>query len=120
MVYRFREPETIRYPSNTSRGATVQGPEAFAMTSTIGMLCLTVYGLAKAFFNRPSKRLPPTGGADPLLMERLDRMEQAIQAIAIETERIAEGQRFTTRLLARADEPVRAGGGRHALEPGRS
>lgn len=31
---------------------------------------------------------------------RLERMEQAIDAIAIEVERIAEGQRFTSKLLA--------------------
>ncbi len=36
--------------------------------------------------------------------QRLERMEQAIDAIAIEVERIAEGQRFTSKLLAgRAD-----------------
>lgn len=32
--------------------------------------------------------------------ERLARMEQAIDSMAIEIERISEGQRFTTRLLA--------------------
>jgi hypothetical protein len=32
--------------------------------------------------------------------ERLVRIEQAVEAIAIEVERISEGQRFTTRLLA--------------------
>jgi len=32
--------------------------------------------------------------------ERLNRIEQAVDAIAIETERISEGQRFTTRLLS--------------------
>jgi hypothetical protein len=31
---------------------------------------------------------------------RLERMEQAIDSIAIEVERISEGQRFTTKLLA--------------------
>ena len=31
---------------------------------------------------------------------RLDRMEQAIDAIAVEVERISEGQRFTSKLLA--------------------
>lgn len=31
---------------------------------------------------------------------RLERMEQSIDAIAEQVERIAEGQRFTTRLLA--------------------
>ena len=41
--------------------------------------------------------------------ERLQRIEQAVDAMAIEIERISEGQRFTTRLLtARADakEPL--------------
>jgi hypothetical protein len=36
--------------------------------------------------------------------ERLERIEQAIDAMSIEVERISEGQRFTTKLLAdRAD-----------------
>ena len=34
------------------------------------------------------------------VMARLERMETAIDAIAVEVERIAEGQRFTTRLLS--------------------
>lgn len=32
--------------------------------------------------------------------ERLARIEQAVESIAIEVERISEGQRFTTKLLA--------------------
>ena len=31
---------------------------------------------------------------------RLERIEQAVEAVAIEVERIAEGQRFVTRILA--------------------
>lgn len=31
---------------------------------------------------------------------RLERMEQSLEAVAIEVERISEGQRFTTRLLS--------------------
>ena len=31
---------------------------------------------------------------------RFDRLEQAVDAVAIEVERIAEGQRFVTKLLA--------------------
>jgi hypothetical protein len=31
---------------------------------------------------------------------RMERMEQALDSIAIEVERISEGQRFTTRLLS--------------------
>jgi hypothetical protein len=32
--------------------------------------------------------------------QRLERMEQALDAMAIEIERISEGQRFTTKLLS--------------------
>ena len=32
--------------------------------------------------------------------ERLERIEQAMDAIAIEVERVSEGQRFVTRLLS--------------------
>lgn len=38
---------------------------------------------------------------------RLERMEQAIEAVAVEVERISEGQRFVTRVLAeRERDPV--------------
>ena len=36
----------------------------------------------------------------PDITGRLERMEQAIDSIAVEVERISEGQRFTTKLLA--------------------
>ena len=60
--------------------------------------------LAKAYAKRIESqprdlRLPPD------VTSRLDRMEQAIDAIAVEIERISEGQRFTTKLLSeRADK----------------
>jgi len=40
-------------------------------------------------------------------VERLERMEQAIDTVAIEVERISEGQRFVTKILA--ERPKRAG-----------
>jgi hypothetical protein len=43
-------------------------------------------------------------GVNPTALARIDdrmaRMEQAIDAMAVEMERVAEGQRFTTRLLS--------------------
>jgi hypothetical protein len=32
--------------------------------------------------------------------DRLERMEQALDSVALEVERISEGQRFTTKLLS--------------------
>ncbi len=44
----------------------------------------------------------------PETMKRLERMEQAIEAVAVEVERISEGQRFVTRVLGeREREPLR-------------
>jgi len=52
------------------------------------------------------------GGASPSLPndvgDRLERMEQAIDAIAVEVERIAEGQRFTSKLLAAREDVGRS------------
>jgi hypothetical protein len=38
------------------------------------------------------------------IVTRLDRIEQSIEAMATEVERIAEGQRFTTKLLAESNK----------------
>jgi hypothetical protein len=43
---------------------------------------------------RPTETLPPD------LTARLERIEQAVEAVAIEVERIAEAQRFSAKLLA--------------------
>lgn len=38
--------------------------------------------------------------------QRLARVEEAIESIAIEVERISEGQRFVTKLLSESTRPV--------------
>lgn len=49
-----------------------------------------------------SRRQDPKalGGNNAEVIGRLERMEQAIDAIAVEVERISEAQRFTTKLLS--------------------
>jgi hypothetical protein len=37
--------------------------------------------------------------------QRLERLEQAVESVAIEVERISEGQRFVTRLLSSSPQP---------------
>lgn len=51
------------------------------------------------------------------VMDRLERMEHALDSIAIEVERITEGQRFTTKLLS---EGRGAPEGRHLPATGTS
>jgi hypothetical protein len=62
--------------------------------------------LARAFARRMDRR----GGAPQIpvqLTTQLDQLTQAVDAIALEVERISEGQRFTTRLLTEQREPQR-------------
>jgi hypothetical protein len=43
-----------------------------------------------------------------MVTPRLDRLEQSVDAIAIEIERIAEGQRFVTKVMAERAAPAPA------------
>jgi hypothetical protein len=45
------------------------------------------------------------------IAERLQRMEQSVEATAIEVERIGEGQRFLTRLFTEGEGARALGGG---------
>lgn len=42
--------------------------------------------------------------ADPLYEQRFDQLQQSVDAIAVEVERIAEAQRFSAKLLAERSE----------------
>ena len=55
--------------------------------------------IARAYARRMDRE-PRQPSLPPDVTARLERMEQAIDSIAIEVERISEGQRFTTKLLA--------------------
>jgi hypothetical protein len=44
----------------------------------------------------------------PESSQRLERIEQAVDAIAIEVERISEAQRFQTRLMTEGPDPFKA------------
>jgi hypothetical protein len=66
--------------------------------------------VARAFARR-MEREPLLPSTPPEVVARLERMEQAIDSIAIEVERISEGQRFTTKLLSeRPDRGLPASG----------
>ena len=62
------------------------------------------YPIARALAAR-IERKPIGPGVSPDVAARLERMEQAIDSIAIEVERISEGQRFTTKLLSERGSP---------------
>ena len=56
---------------------------------------------------RRTERQQSSAGLTPALESRLDRIEAMVETVAVEVERLAEGQRFTTRLLSEgAIQPV--------------
>ncbi len=77
-------------------------------TAAFVTLVLTVGVIAFTWIATRNRRQPSVGSAElKAIDDRLARMEQAIDAMAVETERISEGQRFTSKLLAeRVKEPA--------------
>lgn len=76
------------------------GPEeAFALAVVMGSVAITVISVAKMFFRRLEVR-DQARAMSSGLDERLLRIEEAVDAMAIEMERMSESQRFTTKLLA--------------------
>ena len=68
----------------------------FAMIAVIALGVPIIRVIGKRF-DRPAP-LPPITPAETT--QRLERIEQAIEAVAIEVERIAEAQRFSAKLMA--------------------
>jgi hypothetical protein len=60
--------------------------------------------IARAFARRIERDDPRDPITPSDVTARLERMEQAIDSIALEVERISEGQRFTTKLLAERND----------------
>ena len=77
------------------------GPEIVVPLGAFACAIILAIGvpLARAYSRRmdaesKNPRLPTE------VTDRLERMEQALDSVAIEIERISEGQRFTTKLLS--------------------
>ena len=67
------------------------------------MIVLVVIGgpLARAYARRIDRRTAATPAAlPPEVTQRLAAIERAVDSVAVEVERISEGQRFTTKLLS--------------------
>jgi hypothetical protein len=70
-------------------------------------------GLARRIAGRGKAML--TGKVVSELDQRLNRLEQAVDSVAFEVERIGEGQRFVTNLFIESGAPLALGGG--AMQP---
>jgi hypothetical protein len=92
-------PDPVRNPGPTIAMNAVP----ILIVFTIFVLCPIALAAARSIWKRGSHPRPTTDRDTTL---RLERMEQAMDAIAIEIERVSEGQRFVTRLLAEGKAPM--------------
>jgi hypothetical protein len=78
----------------------------------VGALAASAYAIRTianaAVRHREQDRRIAEASASSVSDERIARIEAAVESIAIEVERISEGQRFTTKLLSEQNQPVQA------------
>lgn len=79
---------------------------AISVVFTIFVLMPLAVAAARLLWKRASAPVKASSALDKENSERLQRLESAVDAIAIEMERVSEGQRFVTRLLAESKERV--------------
>lgn len=76
---------------------------AIAVVFTIFVLAPIAIAAARLLWKRATQG-PVKPAIDRETSERLRRMEEGVDAIAIEVERISEGQRFVTKLMAEREQ----------------
>ena len=77
---------------------------AFFLTMAVIIIGLP---LARAFARRMDRKSGGTAQIPSEVTAQLGHLSQAVDAIAVEVERISEGQRFTTRLLSEQRDAAR-------------
>jgi hypothetical protein len=93
---------------------------AISIVSIIFVLGPLAIGFALTLLRRSARRPIPSAALTETA-QRLERLEGAIDAIAVEIERISEGQRFVTRLLSEGQPVPSLGAGQRSpdvIRPG--
>ena len=78
---------------------------ALSIVFTLFVMFPIAITFARNLWKRGNRKVV-TERSSPETNERLERLEQGVEAIAIEIERVSEGQRFVTKLLAEGTGPA--------------
>jgi hypothetical protein len=117
--------EQLTSPSAGLIASTASAP-VFAGFSEKNVMTLSVLSIiliwsplavaaARVLWKRSNKPgLPPTAFTETA--QRLERLESSVDAIAIEIERVSEGQRFVTKLLSESQPAPMLGAGQRTPE----
>ena len=74
---------------------------AVIIVGLVASLSAITVGLVRGLTKKPIQRELPN---QALFEQRFDQLQQSVDAIAVEVERIAEAQRFSAKLLAERSE----------------
>jgi hypothetical protein len=91
--------------------ARVAGEEVAIVAIVFGVIAMVATPLVRALARRVECGHARPAAIPPETAERLERIERAVEAIAIEVERISEGQRFVTQLMSERPKPPSIGAG---------
>ena len=75
-----------------------------AVAFTIAIVCVGSYASIKATNRIWGKNSSASPRELDDMRQRLEQLQQSVDSVAVEVERISEGQRFTTKLLAGRQE----------------
>lgn len=84
---------TAESPWRPNRGQVT----GMSIVFTLFVLAPLAIAAARMMWRKASRPVVPPGWADAT--HRFERLEQAVDAVAIEMERVSEGQRFMTRIM---------------------
>jgi len=104
-VYNARVATTapaVRFPIGNLTSGQVTGISIIFILFVLGPLAGSV---GRLFWRRAAKPATPPGWNEAA--QRLERLEQAVDTIAIEVERVSEGQRFMTKLMTQGPTAAR-------------
>ena len=92
---------------------------ALSIVAVIFVFAPLAIGFARTLWKRSNRPAPPPAVFTDAA-QRLERLEAAVDTIAIEIERISEGQRFVTKLLSEGQPAPMLSAGQRSAEPVRS
>jgi hypothetical protein len=90
---------------------------ALSIVFTVCVLGPLAIGFARMMLKRASTSPAPHTPVLNDMAQRLERVEGAVDTIALEIERISEGQRFVTKLLSESQPAPMLGAGQRSAEP---
>lgn len=113
---------SAQYGSSTAEASRFMGLSSGQMTGvsiifTLFVLAPLAISLARLIWRRGTGRVSAAFPDAAEAARRLSGLEQAVDAIAVEIERVSEGQRYVTRIFAESHGIPALGAGERPAEP---